>query len=243
MKHTYVVLISSLFSVLLLSGCMYPKSELAQNQIPNQAQLELVQTAVDNYREATNGMVPIKTKPNESPIFEKYLIDFSALKERQLISEVPGNAFENGGIYQYTIIDPETKALVKLIDLRIASQVQSLYVKIDLYRQKNLYPPFGKEIGQDVYEINYKALNIKTPPHIKSPYSNANLPFVIDVDGNLFIDYRIDLADALKKYPHTFKEGEDIRYILVENTPFVPAFSKPYTIKDGDPVFMKETIE
>src|SRR5699024_6632972 len=118
MRFTYIRTISALLITILLSGCLYPQKELSQNQAPNDAQLEMVQTAVEEYQGKTQGLVPIKTKENDSPIFQKYLVDFNLLKEEQILTELPGNAYENGGIYQYTIITPEDDPRVKLIDLR-----------------------------------------------------------------------------------------------------------------------------
>ncbi len=59
----------------------------------------------------------------------------------------------------------------------------------------------------------------------------------MDTKGNLYVDYRIDLNHALEEYKHDYQKGDDIRYLLAENTPFVPAYSLPYTIQDGEPVF------
>src|SRR5699024_12802228 len=50
----------------------------------------------------------------------------------------------------------------------------------------------------------------------------------------IYVDYRIDLNNALEDYEHHYEEGDDIRYLLAENTPFVPAYSLPYTIQDGE---------
>lgn len=47
---------------LLLSGCMYPKEELAQNQVAPADQLKMVQTAVDSYRKDSGGLLPIKER-------------------------------------------------------------------------------------------------------------------------------------------------------------------------------------
>src|SRR5690625_6252274 len=107
MRSTYFKLTAILFTVILLSGCLFPNNELEQNKVPNEDQLELVQTAVDKYREDSDGLVPIKTKSSDTDIFEKYLVDFNLLKEKNMITSVPGNAFENGGIYQYTLITPD----------------------------------------------------------------------------------------------------------------------------------------
>ncbi|WP_188453854.1 hypothetical protein [Virgibacillus oceani] len=240
MNRTYTRAFGVLLLMILLSGCLYPDNELAKNQVPNEAQLELVQAAVDNYREETNGLVPIKTKPMDTPIFQKYLIDFSALKEKHQLAEIPGNAYENGGVYQYTLITPEDNPRVKLIDLRITEAIREVSVKLQIYRNEHLYPPFGDPIVKGIYKLNYKELGLEHEPYVVSPYSGDNLPIIMTTDGELYVDYRNDLYDAIKDYDHNYKKGDDIRYLLAENTPFVPVYSLPYTIRDGEPVFLNK---
>lgn len=242
MKFTYKGKAFSLALIILvlLSGCLYPKKELTKNQIPNEDQLELVQSAVIQYQENTNGLMPIKTKPADTPIFEKYIIDFSVMKENGVLSEIPGNAFENGGIYQYALITPEENPRVKLIDLRITEELRRVNTKLDSFRSKNIYPPFGEEIVKGVYTINYESLGLSSEPYVVSPFSNHNLPVIMDTDGKLYVDYRIDLNYALEQHEHQYEEGDDIRSILAENSPFVPVYSLPYTIQDGEPVFLQK---
>lgn len=241
LKGTYSRIFGLLLLSLLLSGCLYPQSELEQNQIPNEQQLQTVQQAVDNYKEEQQGLVPIKTKPNETPIFQKYLIDFSTLKETGYIAEIPGNAYENGGVYQYTLLSPEDDPRVKLIDLRITEAIRSVNVQLDFYRNEHIYPAYGEKITEGVYTVDYEKLGLDSPPTVISPYSQENLPIIMDVDGNLYVDYSIDLNIALNEFDHDYTEGEDIRYLLAENTPFVPAYSLPYTIKNGEPAFLIES--
>ncbi|HEX6593455.1 MAG TPA: hypothetical protein VF095_02580 [Bacillota bacterium] len=238
--HTYAKSIVVILSLILLSGCLYPDEELEKNKTPNEDQLKMVQEAVTAYQEDNNGLVPIKTKPSDTGIFEKYLIDFTKLKEANEITEIPGTAYENGGVYQYALLDPEDNPQVKLIDLRMTEEIRSVNVQLDIYREKNLYPPFGEEIADGIYTIDYEQLNMDSAPHVNSPYSDNNLPIVMDIDGKLYVDYRIDLNNALKEYEHEYEEGDDIRYILAENTPFLPAYSLPYTIKNGEPVFLEK---
>lgn len=239
MNFTYIRVCGVLVLIsLLLSGCLYPENEQAKNQAPNEDQLELVQQSVDEYRDVTNGLVPIKTKEKDTPIFQKYLVDFTALKEKRLLTEIPGNAFENGGVYQYTLITPEDNPRVKLIDLRMTETIRSIKVKLDIYRNEHLYPPFGEQITNGLYKLNYKKLGFDREPVVVSPYSQKNLPIVIDTNGDLYVDYRIDLYEILQKDKHDTRKGDDIRYLLVENSPFVPVYSLPYTIDDnGEPVF------
>lgn len=238
MKHYIYLFIAGSMTIFFLSGCLYPQNELAKNKMPNEAQLEMVEQAVLEYREETNGLVPIKTKDADVDQYEKYIIDFTALKELQLIAEIPGTAYENGGIYQYTIIDPEDDLKVKLIDLRLSELLRDLNTKINIYRAENMYPPFGKQIEDGIYKVNYKKLGYKDEPTAVSPYSKDNLPIIMNEEGEVFIDYRIDLQRALDEYDDTYKSGEDIRSILVKHYPFVPVYSLPYTVADGDVVFL-----
>ncbi len=217
---------------------MYPESEKVKSQTPNIDQLQMVQTAVEQFREQTEGLLPIRTKSSDTPVFQKYLIDFTQLKEQNLLTEIPGNAFENGGIYSYTIIDPETAPQVKLIDLRIADEIRSVNMKLNIYRNEHIYPPFGEKIADGVFQINYKKLGLDEPPYVVSPFSGVNLPIVMDTTGTLYVDYRIDLNEALNQLDHSYEENDDIRYLLAEHHPFVPAYSLPYTVKDGEPIFM-----
>ena len=97
-------------------------------------------------------------------------------------------------------------------------------------------------IADGVFSIDYKKLNMKEPPTVVSPYSSQLLPLVLNEKGELFVDYSSDLYEALQKHKHTYKEGEDIRNLLVEHSPFVPAYSLPYTIneKTNEPIFLEK---
>jgi len=196
------------------------------------------QAAVDQYQEEKDGLVPIRTKSSDTPIFEKYLIDFSLLKEANTLTEIPGNAFENGGYYQYSLITPEDDPTVKIIDLRITEAIRSVNIRLDAFRQENTYPAFGEKVEEGIYLVDHEKLGLDAQPTVVSPYSQENLPIIMDVDGKLYVDYRIDLNIALSEYEHEYGEGDDIRFLLTDNTPFAPAYSLPYTIKNEEPVFM-----
>lgn len=239
-KVTYIKYIIPILAFLLLTGCLYPDSEKGENQVSNEAQLEAVQTAVDQYREDKNGLVPIRTKPSDTPIFEKYLIDFAALINANAIAEIPGNSFESGGHYQYILLTPDEDPTVKVIDLRITETLRSVNIRLDAFRQKNTYPAFGDKLEEGIYLIDHEKLGLDGPATVVSPYSKENLPIIMDVHGNLFVDYRIDLIKALDEYDHNYQEGDDIRYLLTDHYPFAPAYALPYTIKDGEPVLVKE---
>lgn len=233
----YINLLIGIIVVFFLSGCMYPQSELSKNQIPNETQLNQVQEAVIKYKEQTNGLVPIKTKPSDVDMYEQYLIDFTTLKETQLLQETPSSAYENGGVYQYILLTPEENPQVKLIDLRMTDKLREVNVKLNIYRSENLYPPFGEKIADGIFTINYKKLGLKSEPYVVSPFSKQNLPFVMTTDGDVYIDYRIDLQLALEEFDYDPTENEDLRTILTDNYPFVPAYSLPYVLENDEPVF------
>lgn len=226
--------------LILLSGCLYPQSELTKNQTANEQQLQMVQEAVIKYKEKTNGLVPIKTKPSDVDIYERYLIDFTRLKEEQLLQEIPGSAYENGGVYQYILLTPEEDPQVKLIDLRTTEKLREVNVKLNIYRSDHLYPPFGEQIADGIYAINYKKLGFKSEPFAVSPFSKQNLPFVMTTDGEVYIDYRIDLQLALETFTYDPEKHEDLRTLLTDHYPFVPAYSLPYKLENNEPVFAIE---
>lgn len=229
--------ISLILGLIILTGCMYPSDNLSKNQLTNDAQLQTVQIAIDQYVEANGGILPIYTKESNTPLYQKYVIDFSLLKNQNLIQDIPGTAFENGGHYQYILTDVERQPTVKVIDLRIADEIRSLQQRLNIYRNENTYPPFGEQIADQIYSLDYEALNLEAPPHISSPYSDSKLPVYIDTNGKLLIDYRIDLYRELQNKEHNYRKGDDIRPILTEDFPVVPAYSIPFTVEDNEPIF------
>ena len=221
----------------LLSGCMYPKEELTQNQIPYKDQVQAVQTAVDNFKRDNGGILPIKTKEAETPIYQKYPIEFKKISPKY-IAEPPGNAYENGGIFQYVLVDVETNPTVKLFDLRMTETIRELKLRI----KTKGYPPYKTQIAKNVFSLDYKKLGYETAPFVVSPYTNQNLSLVITGSAEVYVDYRPDLYQKLKNSDIVVKPGEDIRSILVKDSMFVPAYSLPYTIdtKTKEPIFLEE---
>ncbi|OIK12281.1 hypothetical protein [Bacillus sp. MUM 13] len=238
MKNLKMISIS-LCILLLLAGCAYPHEKMSKNLVPYREQIQSVQTAVNQFQKDEDGILPIKTKPGDTPIYQKYIIDFTRISPKYM-AEPPGNSFESGGVFQYVLVDPEHHPTVKLFDVRLADAIQSLSMRLNSYRQDHGYPPFKERLSADVFTLDYKKLGLKEAPAVMSPYSKKELPLVINSDGDIFADYTPDLYDFLQKYKKTFKKGEDIRRILVEHSDFVPAYSLPYTIdpKTNKPIFL-----
>lgn len=234
MKRLGLIAFLLILTMSILSGCMYPEEKLSQNQIPYETQVKAVQDAVVTYQKDNNGLLPIKTRDQDTPIYQKYPIDFRKLSP-QYLAEIPGNAFENGGIFQYVLTDVEEDPQVKIFDLRLAERIRELKIRIEAQG----YPPFKEEVANNVYTLNYKELGYDGEVYVNSPYSNKNLPLVINGDGDIFVDYSMDLFEQIKSTDKELEPGTDIRNLLVEDTFFVPAYSLPYTVdENNDPVFM-----
>lgn len=221
---------------LLLVGCAYPESEKMAQKVPDVDQLAAMQRAVNEYREATGGLVPIKTSDMDTDIYIKYLIDFQKLVPKY-IAQIPPNAYEKGGIYQYIIWDPENTAEVKLVDLNAVERMREISIR----KMGMNYLPTTGAISNNVYQINFEKLGYKTDVTVKSPYSGTELPIFMTGDGELHVDYLIDLGQLIKEEQPDVEPGEDIRYLLVEKYPVVPAYSIPYTVdENGEPTYMMD---
>ncbi|MBU8879106.1 hypothetical protein BGM26_08925 [Bacillus sp. FJAT-29790] len=235
MKKGLQLLSLLLIFIPVLTGCMYPQAKLSQNQIPYNDQIQAVQSAVDQYQKDNGGLLPIKTKSQTTPIYQKYPVDFKKIVPTYM-ADPPGNAYESGGIFQYVLVDAETTPKVKIFDLRIAETIREIKMRI----KSQKYPPFKEQIAEHVFTLDYKKLGYKEEPVALSPYSGQNLPFVITGDAELYVDYRSDLFRAFQKQESNYEPGEDIRGILVEDSAFVPSYSLPYTIDSTtkEPIFL-----
>ncbi|QTD42189.1 hypothetical protein [Sporosarcina sp. Te-1] len=224
------ILLIAIVSV-LLSGCMYPGDEQATRENPYEEQLQSVQKAVESYQSNNGGLLPIKTREQETDLYIKYPVEFSKLAPAYM-EKIPSNAYEVGGIYQYVLTDVEENPTVKLVDLRVAERIREL----NLRKQVNGKLPFKEAVGDNVYEIDFKKMGYEEPIHIPSPYSDAQLPLVVGGDGNFYIDYSIDLGRIIENEKPDIKPGEDIRHLLSDDYPILPAYSLPYTVNEQNEV-------
>lgn len=238
MKKTVNILITVLFAA-LLAGCgsLYPEEELAIKQVPDQDQLASVQRAVEEFN-AETGVFPIKNSELDTDIFIKYLIDFSKLAPKYL-TQSPGNSYEKGGIFQYIIWEPESNPTVKLVDLRIPERIREVNMRF----MATKYPQFKDQVAPFVYTINFKNIGYKNDITVESPYSNNMLPLVVSSEGDIYVDYSLDLQLFINENHLKPKQGEDIRMLLVEAYPVVPAYSLPYTVdENNEVVFMYDPV-
>lgn len=231
-----IKLIPAVIFITLLSGCLSPGLTQKQ-QTPYPAEIEVVQSAVDQYQEES-GVLPIKTRDQETPIYMKYPIEFRKLVPKYL-PEPPDNAYESGGLFEYVLVNVEKDPTVKLMDLLIVENVQNLQMQLNIFRKEHGFPPFAEQIVKNRYTIDYDTLRIDEPPFVKSPFTGNDLDFVIDANGAVRVDYRKDLFQYIREHGGDYEQGKDIRDILVEHSPFVPVYSFPYTVNEKDePVFL-----
>lgn len=224
--------------IMLLSGCMYKNEVQNQNSLASGEYLTVVQNAVDTYHKAT-GVLPIKTKPQDTPLYEKYLIDFKKLKDRKMISTVPTNAFENGGSAIYVIVDAETKPTVKLMELSAYQKVVQLQADIDAYKAKKGVLPIGAQTAPSFYAIDFSKLGQKEI-QFQSPYSSQFLTVILSESGQAAIDYGPEIMKLINKKSLKPDSKQDLRALLVEESFYIPVRSFPYYWSGDQPVVKQE---
>lgn len=217
-----------------LSGCMYPKEQLKQNQAAPKEAVRNVQAAIDQYRTET-GMLPIKNSGSDTPVYEKFIIDFSKLQRTGYMSDIPAAAFEQGGNYFFLVIDEETKPRVKLMDIVTYQKINDIQSWVKAYVQSSGELPKDEQMYPGFYQIDYESLN-KTAPVIQSVYSGQTLNALIDDNGVVYTDYGIDIMQFVNKSGKSdFDPSLDLRTLLVDGSEYVPVKSPVYHWVNGEP--------
>ncbi|WAA10553.1 hypothetical protein [Fervidibacillus albus] len=237
MQHRLFVFVT-VGVIFILTGCLYRGDN--NTKIPNEQEVKRVQDAVIAFQKENDGILPIKNSDADTDIYIKYLIDFRKIVPNYL-SEIPNNAYENGGIYQYVIIDAETEPKVKIFDLHIAEKIREIQLRLSTKK----YAPYKEQLAANVFTLDFSKLGYETDPYIISPFTGQHLPFVINGQGELFVDYTGDLYDRLKEFDGAdLHMQEDIRWILTEGSVFVPAYSLPYSVDEsGEPIFLEKNFD
>lgn len=228
------ILILLVVSVVFLSACGFQSGYQPDNVNPYPEQLEQVQQAVDRFQENSGGLLPIKNRDQTVDQYIKYPVDFQKLVPA-FMGQVPPNSFEAGGIFQYVIRDVEETPTVKLVDLRATETLRDLNFR----RSVNGYAPIAETIADGVYKLDYKLMGYSSEITVQSPYSSTQLPLVAIGTGEIYIDYSIELYNKLQELDEPIEPGTDIRYLLEQDSPVVPAYSLPYTVNEqNEPIFM-----
>uniref|UniRef100_A0A4Y8QAF8 DUF3939 domain-containing protein n=2 Tax=Paenibacillus athensensis TaxID=1967502 RepID=A0A4Y8QAF8_9BACL len=225
--------------LLVLSGCAYPQEMRQENKINPAEFITVVQQAIDQYHEK-HDVLPIKNSDMNTPLYEKYVIDFGKLQRANLLSSVPANAFEKGGIFMYVLVNPETKPEVRLMDLsayQSAGDVEKLAADYQAKHGGQL--PLGFQAAPGFYYVDFEKLGTKAP-EIKSDYNRQNTYsyLIQEKTGVVMLDYGPDLMKVIeaKGLQNALEPGRDLRELLVADSLFVPTRSFAYHWKDGAPV-------
>lgn len=241
MKHTRIgaMMVILPLMAILLSGCMYPK-ELRKENLGNPEEfITVVQGAIDKFREKTGGMLPIKNSTMDTPLYEKYKVDFKKLQQYGLLTAIPGNAFESGGNFYYVMMNVETDPTVKLLDIASYQSVNQLQEKVNDYiRINNGEIPSGEQVSEGFYQLDFAKLQTDQPK-LSSVYNRQNqLAYLIEDSGKVTIDYAFDLMKLIdaKGVAGDLTGDEDLRELLIEHTPFVPIQSVPYRWVNKHPI-------
>lgn len=230
-KHLSLVSILVVLSA-FLGGCLYPEERMTQNQVPSSFYMESTQKAIEHFQ-ADTSVLPIVTKSFDTPIFEKYEIDFRKLIPKYL-PDTPANAFEKGGLYKYVLIDAETNPTVKLIHLGVVSKVDDAQRAVNRYLGNRGKLPIKEDIGNGYYSIDFGKIGMKET-QVESMVSNQLLQFVINGKGEVGIDYTSDIATVLRNSNIQVPANTDPRYVMVRESIFVPIKSFPYEMFNGEP--------
>lgn len=192
----------------LLQGCMYPQELRKENQQSAREGVLVVQSAVDDYLKDT-GLLPIQNSEADVPRYEKFRVDFEALKHSGKLSAAPASAFEAGGAGAYLIIDEETEPKVRIMDLAVAQYVNDAARAVDSYKRKQGRLPAKEEAYPGFYRIDEAAAGLK-PSNVRNPFSGEPLPLMMDEQGRVYADYAMELMQAI--------EGETSRPPRMEPT-------------------------
>lgn len=232
--HHSAAIAALLIMLLTLSGCMYPKDQLKQNQVAPKEAVRNVQAAIDQYK-AETGMLPIKNSTAETPKYEKFYVDFAKLGRTGYLTDIPSAAFENGGNYSFLVIDEETKPRVKLLDILAFQKINDIQSWVTAYIQTNSKLPKGEQMYPGFYHIDYKSMK-KTVPTIRSVFSGQTIQALVDDNGVVYSDYGIDIMQFVQKSGKTdFDAAFDLRTLLVDGTDFVPVKSPAYRLVNNEP--------
>lgn len=232
-------LVAICLGLLALTGCLYPDDQSPGSEVSARESVLTVQDAVDRFFAQTD-VLPIQNADQSVPMYEKYKVDFGKLKRMQFMANIPKMAFENGGSYQFLIIDEETKPVVKLLDLVVYQTVAGVQKKVDQYRSNNgNRNPAGDEAYPGFANIDFGKLG-SASPDVRSMYSRQPLNLLVDEQGQVFVDYGIDIVTAIAKSDNPPQENVDLRRSLIEASYFVPVKSPVYQLVSGEPQAVKE---
>jgi len=234
--------VSLLLMVILLmsvtTGCLYPE-ENSSPRVSYRESVNRIQLAVNDFQKE-NGVLPIITADQDTPRYEKFRVDLVKLKTMGFMDDIPSTAFEKGGSGYFLIQNEETDPTVKVMDLVTVQKVNDVQQAVDKYKRgHDDQLPNSQELYPNIYTIDLAKAGV---PSIKlsSVYSDEEIAFLTDNNGQVYVDYAFDIMQAIDKSDHKPKDEEDLREYLLNNSYYVPVKSLLYKWINGAPVAVIE---
>ncbi|MGQ8872864.1 hypothetical protein [Paenibacillus sp. TSA_86.1] len=232
-----------LLLMLTMSGCLYPAQSNTEPKTAYRESVNRIQSAIEAFQK-DEGILPILNADADTPKYEKFRVDLPKLKQRGYLDEIPGTAFESGGSAYFLVQNEEVKPTVKVMDLQTVQKVNDVQRMVNQYKSvHNQKIPAGEELYPGFHVVDMKLAAQAGSPSItlKSVYSGQELPFMMDAQGTVYVDYAFDIMQALEKTDGSSdaeeeQNGGDLRDYLLSQSFFVPVKSVPYMLKDNTPV-------
>jgi len=215
------------------TGCLYPEENSTQS-VSYRESVNRIQMAVDDFQKE-NGVLPIINADQDTPRYEKFRVDLVKLKAMGFMDEIPITAFEKGGSGYFLIQNEETDPTIKVMDLVTVQKVNDVQQAVDKYKLKHADQlPNAQELYPNIYSIDLAKAGV---PSIKlsSVYSDEDMVFLMDNNGQVYVDYAYDIMQAIDKSDHKPKDDEDLRVVLLNSSYYVPVKSLTYKWINGAP--------
>ncbi|MGP0586871.1 hypothetical protein [Paenibacillus timonensis] len=237
LRSAALVVILTTMMTFLLSGCLYRGDRQQGGPVSYTESVDRVQRALERFQEE-KGILPIVTAGEETPRYEKYRIDLDQLKREGYLEELPAAAFEQGGNVYFLVIDEEVNPTVKVMDLNTMQKVNDIQRKVLSYQSSHggaLPSKADGEVYPGLYTVDLPLLHAESLA-LPSVYSGEVLPFLMDAEGNVYVDYAFDIMQAIDRSGKTPQGDEDLRAWLTDRSAFVPVKSLPYRWTGSEPV-------
>lgn len=228
------LLLGLLLMAFTISGCMYPGDE-KEVGVNYRESVKRIQAAIDDYQQE-EGLLPILNADETTPRYEKFRIDLEKLNRNGYLDDIPATAFEQGGSAYFLILNEETDPIVKVMDLVTVQKVNDVQLKINRYKSTHGGEiPVLDELYPGLYTIDEKQAGTKAIT-LSSVYSGQPLQFIMDKDGNVYVDYIHDIVAAIDKNGGEHDGNKDLRLELEQASYYVPVKSLPYLLVNEQPV-------
>ncbi|WP_248064164.1 hypothetical protein [Paenibacillus silvae] len=226
--------------VMTTSGCLYQAQHNTDPKTAYRESVNRIQSAIDAFQK-DQGVLPILNADADTPKYEKFRIDLPKLKQLGYLDDIPGTAFENGGSAYFLVQNEEVEPTVKVMDLQTVQKVNDVQRMVKQYQSvHNQELPAGKELYPGLVEVDMKLAAQAGAPAVtlNSVYSGQELPFIMDAEGTVYVDYAFDIMQALEKTDGASKDkfASDLREHLLAHSFFVPVKSLPYALQNNTPV-------